>query len=361
MVGLEQDRHRRRRGRRPREAVTSARLVVGACALLLAWSSACSSGGGGSSSDAAAGQGGALGLGASGSFEPAGGSKDDVVAGQGSAQAGAVQGLGGREPTAGSWSMGGVATGGNVDTGGAANGAAAGDGVGSGAAAGNGSETPCCEPKTCEDLPANVECGYVGYDECLGQDVDCQCPVGAQCSDGQCVVCDAGSDPCQLDLNLCGSTTDACGNPIVCPDLCEEVTAGLGGCYGGSCCYFDKYFCDFDDCGMIDIGCGATIECGNPCEGDATCQPNHKCCAPTNACSPGACGQVDDGCGNLLDCGNICGADQACVEEECRPSGCLANGFECGFVENMGGFEYCGACEGGHACMEHLCVPVCAP
>jgi hypothetical protein len=27
----------------------------------------------------------------------------------------------------------------------------------------------------------------------------------------------------------------------------------------------------------------------------------------------------------------------------------------------MGGFEYCGACEGGHACMEHLCVPVCAP
>jgi hypothetical protein len=27
----------------------------------------------------------------------------------------------------------------------------------------------------------------------------------------------------------------------------------------------------------------------------------------------------------------------------------------------MGGFEYCGACEGGHACIEHLCVPVCAP
>jgi hypothetical protein len=27
----------------------------------------------------------------------------------------------------------------------------------------------------------------------------------------------------------------------------------------------------------------------------------------------------------------------------------------------MGGFEYCGACEGGHACMEQLCVPVCAP
>jgi hypothetical protein len=270
----------------------------------------------------------------------------------------------GKAPSdAGTSSVGGESTSGSGGTGGIGQ-ADAGMGAGGDAgASGMAGSNACCQPLTCDQLPEGVECGYLGFDECLDDDVSCECAQGFECVAGQCQACDPLNDPCAEDALLCGATKDRCGNDVVCPDNCEELTLGLGACFQGSCCYFDRYFCASDDCGDVSIGCGVTLDCAFSCENGEACQPSGKCCTPTQQCEPSMCGWLDDGCGNLLACAAQCADDEACVSNVCRPSSCLAVGLECGDVIDAGSnaVESCGQCIGDDACIDHTCVAICAP
>jgi hypothetical protein len=92
-----------------------------------------------------------------------------------------------------------------------------------------------------------------------------------------------------------------------------------------------RVFCEEDECGVVDVGCGETIDCG-------VCP-----CVPTTTCA-GQCGLIVDDCGETLDCGacpettpappaDICfGEGERCVNDDqccvglCRGRGCEDRG-----------------------------------
>lgn len=85
----------------------------------------------------------------------------------------------------------------------------------------------------------------------------------------------------------------------------ETSSGGQGGsgCVPKTCTDLGK------DCGDVDDGCGAQIDCGlcvapDSCGGGGTPNVCGGCTPKTCASENVLCGTLDDGCGNLLDCGD---------------------------------------------------------
>ncbi len=106
-----------------------------------------------------------------------------------------------------------------------------------------------------------------------------------------------------------------------------------------------------------------------------TCAKPYDECIPTT-CEANAfdCGPVSDGCNHVLNCGtcaagSVCGAVEAnrCGALPCVPSTCAASRAECGTVpDGCGGALTCGACPAPHVCgapgAPNTCVPpACVP
>ena len=103
--------------------------------------------------------------------------------------------------------------------------------------------------------------------------------------------------------------------------------------------------CSDEECGLVDDGCGGTMDCG-AC-GDGECEP-----LTVEECRAEQCGDVADGCGGTIDCG-ACGSS-------CEPvDPCSANGWECGgYDDGCGRDVECGVCTGRTACDAGVCVDV---
>lgn len=131
-------------------------------------------------------------------------------------------------------------------------------------------------------------------------------------------------------------------------------------------------------CGVLDDGCGGTLDCDANGEGHACSDPfgvlkcamdldGVKRCLHTNSdtCTPlskaevcdGACGEVSDGCSGTIQCGG-CGDGESCQGNVCAPGACtpideaVACAGKCGRVSDGCGAGYnCGPNNGGVSCV----------
>lgn len=240
--------------------------------------------------------------------------------------------------------------------------AGAGGIVAAGGAGGDGPVEQCCQPKTCAEVP-NSECTYI--DDGCGNELYCGCPAGKVCGGEPtaCIDCPFPIEQaCELSQYLCGETHDECGRAVTCPDNCSSQSSG-GTCIDGTChsCKFD---CNSNECGLVDDGCGGTIDCGSGnCDGTPCNEASHTCCVPDvqDPCAGAECGYHYDGCSYVL-CPDSCDAvKESCVGTTCETSVCKPNGWECGwaFLGGEAPTEDCGSCKEGETCVDHFCVALC--
>jgi hypothetical protein len=144
--------------------------------------------------------------------------------------------------------------------------------------------------------------------------------------------------------------------------------AGVG-CRDGQPCAQRTCAAAGASCGLIDDGCGMTLDCGTCPEGRAcggSGVPNvcGQTCTPTTCARAGAsCGSMPDGCGGRIECGS-CPAGQTCggtgIANSCGAGTCQSGtcaGTACGLIsDGCGGTLDCGACSGGAACQDNQCV-----
>jgi hypothetical protein len=80
--------------------------------------------------------------------------------------------------------------------------------------------------------------------------------------------------------------------------------------------------CGSNSCGVINDGCGNTLQCATTCPDGETCTNNQ--CKPCNAltcASVGArCGSISNGCGGFIVC-NVCGDGTRCDNGQCQGFG----------------------------------------
>ncbi len=93
------------------------------------------------------------------------------------------------------------------------------------------------------------------------------------------------------------------------------------------------------ECGVIDDGCGALLDCGGSCAEGTACggdgEPNRCGCTPVTCESMGAnCGAIDDGCGASLECGTCSNDDECglvkpnvCAHEICYYGWCYVHPY----------------------------------
>jgi hypothetical protein len=111
--------------------------------------------------------------------------------------------------------------------------------------------------------------------------VDAACPPGQVARRGVC-VCKTTGRPSAAEGCPCASGEGRCDGvctktPCAClPSVCPKP----GVCRKGTCCQ-PQTTCGAGQCGLIDNGCGKTLDCG-------------LCCTPV--CDGRVCG--DDGCGD---------------------------------------------------------------
>lgn len=139
----------------------------------------------------------------------------------------------------------------------------------------------------------------------------------------------------------------------------EQADAGPQGCVPTSCASLGA------DCGVVDDGCGATLDCGacvepETCGGGGTPNVCGGGCVPVRCEDLGKnCGLVPDGCGDFVNYG-ACGPSETCGgggqanvcgEGPCTPTTCAAEGKECGTIgDGCGGVLDCGACAAPETC-----------
>ncbi len=155
---------------------------------------------------------------------------------------------------------------------------------------------------------------------------------------------------CAFKPNL-GDGQVRCGNDGRCPpnQHCEDD----GLCYGpptatGGTCVPTHCFVGW--CGLVNDGCGQTIDCGpcNPVVTDDLGAPHDLAnCTPSVRCIPGeSCGDLADGCGNILHCGDCAtpGTCSASVPNRCAcsPRTCADLHANCGALpDGCGGVNDC--------------------
>lgn len=153
------------------------------------------------------------------------------------------------------------------------------------------------------------------------------------------------------------SSMSSCGNEVE-----VDEPRPVAQCRGDACSGCEPATCAelAAECGVVDDGCGGTLECG-VCPAPATCggtgAPNQCGCAPL-ACADRAahCGTIDDGCGGTVECG-ACAAPQTCGgggsanQCGCTPTTCEEADAHCGTLsDGCGGTLTCGECEAPQTC-----------
>ena len=145
-----------------------------------------------------------------------------------------------------------------------------------------------------------------------------------------------------LSLPACGGGGGGSDDPPPSPD----APTGCQPDFDGRSCGLDPV------CGTV---CGTCSD--GTCSAAGVCEPDS--CTPRTCAQAGAeCGLVDDGCGNTLECGG-CGANETCGAQQvnqcgqgtCTPRTCAEAGAECGTIDNgCGEALTCGTCSGGATC-----------
>lgn len=192
--------------------------------------------------------------------------------------------------------------------------------------------------------------------------------------------------PCAAVCATCGTVSDGCGHSSDCGTCVSPEVCGGGGpnVCGVGC--IPKVTCASAgaSCGPIRDDCGQTVDCGacSPpeiCGGGGTSNacgvPGKSDAGASDGCTPRSCaghkdtcGVVDDGCGGTIDCGT-CGGGLVCLGCDpgmtcsappgtgfCTPQTCKSLGFTCGCSgDGCGGSLYCGFCSGGQLCIDGAC------
>ena len=154
-----------------------------------------------------------------------------------------------------------------------------------------------------------------------------------------------------------GSTTDG-GKPDGPAD-----GNSTDGCFPTSCATAGA------QCGQIDDGCGAPLDCGL-CPSGQFCGgagPNRcgstPCLPKTCADFAGKCGLLSDGCSAVLSCTSCtppdtCGGGGTPNQCGCKPATCASLGVSCGKASNGCGVELdCGPCTQPPVCGNGACEP----
>jgi hypothetical protein len=224
----------------------------------------------------------------------------------------------------------------------------------------NNTNNTNCIPSLCSDFDS-LECGVV--DDGCGTTID----LVTDCSTAGC----SGGDTCQGGglANMCGHgcivlactdfpslecgvVDDNCGGTIdLVTDCSSSGCSGADTCQGGGVANMCGQGClaltcsDFPshECGVVDDGCGGTIDmvtdCTLPgCTSPETCggggTPNicgEGCVIKSCADFPTAeCGVLDDGCGGTIDIINDCGASGCTSPDVCGGTGNPAEAIYCG-------------------------------
>lgn len=203
--------------------------------------------------------------------------------------------------------------------------------------------------RTCAD-----RCGTVTNN--CGKDVDCgSCVCGGGCP--ICQTCNGRTGVCEPDGSQQG---DACGAPGQVCQTDGRCACDAGSCAAGQHCQGAVCVCDDGSCagccdeagacqpGTTDDACGAGGVACSPCTGVDTCQAGVCECIPVTCAAEGKdCGEINDGCGAILDCGTCPFPNQPCDDNVCGT--CVPNctGKPCG-VDNDG----CGG-----PCLNGSCPP----
>ena len=215
-----------------------------------------------------------------------------------------------------------------------------------------------CEPTTCDALSAEcgtppsgcggtlLDCG--GNDRCktMGENYDCNAELRCEC---------VPVDREEVCVDKCGVLEDGCGGTIDCGGCTDGQTCGGGGvenvCGMGEC--EPAIQCDAAfECGRQSDGCDGQLECGR-CESNERCDDHACVCVPTTCDQLGyECGRHDDGCGGTLNCGG-CDDPETCgdwngMSNVCG-GGCEDLGYECGKPFGSSHPE-CGFCAEGFVC-----------
>lgn len=182
----------------------------------------------------------------------------------------------------------------------------------------------------CDDGEVCVEEGNYFCADCLGPGHDEQCQGTEFCtSDFRCVECLQSSD-CSDDSDVCDSdgrcvdciTDDHCGNP------------DLYSCVANTCSDCDDPRTDEDICldeekvcGIVDDGCGTSVECNLCDESLPLCDlPNETCveCLDSNDCGDDECDPDTNQCVECLD-GNHCAPGEYCTQQTNECVECLSD------------------------------------
>lgn len=196
----------------------------------------------------------------------------------------------------------------------------------------NNCNGPVDEDVTCDDANSCTQDSCQGTQGCLhsplsGPDCDDEnaCTLTDRCNEGVCVgeldSCD-DQNPCTRDECDEGSGCSHFLEPYGCDDnnLCTRGDR----CEQGACLSGEPVNCDDGQPCTTDIcdpetGCQYSLACdqGMVCDGQgACCQPRFTCGELAHEC-----GLVEDGCGNSIDCG---GCDSP--EAECQDGVCVSHG-----------------------------------
>jgi hypothetical protein len=205
-----------------------------------------------------------------------------------------------------------------------------------------------------------------------GLPFDATLPDGGFVPDGGFHFDAAGEAGCMPDpawcATRCGSTTDNCGQPRVCPDNCApnvcNPTTHACECQSkaGWCSSF---------CGKTTDNCGKDVDCGN-CDGGLTCTSNACGCVPepkSTTCGSRQCGTAKNNCNQDIPCGvnNSVSCDldagQKCLPATdtcCTPNASACNGrCQTQVTDNCGGPLPCMQCPlANQVCVNTNCCTV---
>jgi len=84
---------------------------------------------------------------------------------------------------------------------------------------------------------------------------------------------------------------------------------------------------------------GGAESCAESCAAPEVCL-NYECCTPVitvAACNQDQCGILDDGCGGTIDCSHVCGTNSQCMGGRCIPICVPTACRDCGLVGLQGG------------------------
>ena len=136
-------------------------------------------------------------------------------------------------------------------------------------------------------------------------------------------------------------------------------------------CVYQAYAGGVKECGIIDDGCDGTINCNYQAyAGGLECPPGNECvnnnCVETEECIPRECvyqayaggvkecGVLDDGCGGTINCnyqayagGLECPTDLECVDNQCEEQCVPKTKDDCIRQDYAGGIYQCGEIDDG--------------